>query len=372
VRLKTVAIIGTNGIPAKYGGFETLAENIVRQLNSCYNFIVYCSNKNNDSLWASENGNVKLIRVPLDANGAQAVLYDIITTIHAWFKADTLLVLGPAAGFFLFLNALFRKNVIVNHGGLNEWDREKYSVFQRFIIRQNHKVAARFSTHNVADNYVLNKSIEKVFGVNSIVIKYGGDHIRREPVDQETMSQYQFLAKNYDLSISRAQVDNNLHMVLKAYSNVPQRNIVLISNWEISRYGQSLKNQYCGKFANIYLLDAIYDSNILNIIRNNTSLYLHSHSRCGTAPSLVEAMNYNIPVLCFDNETNRETTENESIYFSSVKELEDILRNICEDDLVANSNKMFKIAKNKYNWKLISQEYSQLFKQNITSRMIRC
>ena len=358
---KKIAIIGTNGIPANYGGFETLAENLVRELGTKYKFTVYCSRKNSRLRNDDSEYNAKLVRVPLGANGSQAIIYDMVTTFHAFFTADILLILGPAAGFILFFNLLFKRKIVVNHGGLDEWNREKYSPIQRIIIRYNHYIAAKLSHVNVADNIELKKSIKANFNQISKVIRYGGDHINQSKISDIERSKYPFLSKDYDLSISRAQIDNNLHLILETYSRVKNRNIVLISNWDISKYGQLLKKQYDGKYPNIFLVDAIYDKQLLNIIRSNTKLYIHSHSRCGTAPSLVEAMNYMIPIVCFDIATNRETTQNESLYFSSSEDLELILKSMSNKILISNKQKMYAIAKKEYKWKYVAKEYSTLF-----------
>ena len=123
---KKVAIIGTNGIPANYGGFETLAQSLTKYLNREVDFIVYCSSRSYKKKYDSYNG-AKLIYLPFKANGGQSFFYDLVATTLAWFSADVLLILGPSAGIILFLNKIFKKKLIVNHGGLNEWEREKFS-----------------------------------------------------------------------------------------------------------------------------------------------------------------------------------------------------------------------------------------------------
>ncbi len=243
IKKKKVAIIGTNGIPAKYGGFETLAENLVKELQSDYKFIVYCSNIYSRNQRVNTAYGAQLVYLPFKANGIQALIYDLITTIHAWFTADILLILGPAAGFMLFLNIIFRKKIIVNHGGLNEWKREKYSRLQRSIIYLNHKIAAKVADNNIADNILLQKSIINSFNAPADVIKYGGDQIHRTKQVNELNLTFPFLPDHYDLSISRAQVDNQLHLILDVYTRIPLRNLVLISNWNISNYGCALKKQ---------------------------------------------------------------------------------------------------------------------------------
>jgi hypothetical protein len=121
--MKKVAIVGTAGLPANYGGFETLAQNLVKHLGSRFEFVVYCKKtpriRRQDGFLGA-----RLLYLPFDSNGWQSVLYDITSLFHAFSTADVILYLGPGVGFILPMNLLFRKNLIVNHGGLNEWERE--------------------------------------------------------------------------------------------------------------------------------------------------------------------------------------------------------------------------------------------------------
>ena len=126
MKKKKIAIVGTNGIPAQYGGYETLVENITYNLNSDFDFVVYCSKKNQKSKLNHFN-NSKLKYINLNANGWQSLPYDIFTLFHAAFTADVILYLGPGAGFICPLIALINNNIIINHGGLNEWERLKYN-----------------------------------------------------------------------------------------------------------------------------------------------------------------------------------------------------------------------------------------------------
>lgn len=360
IEKKKVAIVGTNGIPAKYGGFETLVEYLTKVLNNDFHFVVYCSSIYNKHERVAKYNNSRLIYLPLKANGIQSLLYDIVATFHAWFTADVIIILGPSAGFILPLNYFFKKKIIVNHGGLNEWEREKLNFFQKKYVYLSHKIAAKCASFNIADNPPLSKNLEKSFRVSTKVIEYGGDHIIKESLTSELQTKFSFLNEAYDLSVSRAQIDNNLHLLLIAYKELPNRNLVLVSNWSISEYGINLKKEYLNKYKNIFVVDAIYNKKELDVIRSNTSLYIHSHSRCGTAPSLVEAMHYNIPVICFDVLTNRETTQHKSRYFSSSHELKLLVSSLSEVDRSELKKEMYDIAKHKYTWKLIAKKYANL------------
>ena len=165
------------------------------------------------------------------------------------------------------------------------------------------------------------------------MIEYGGDHSAKKSIEKVHLEKYPFLKRPYFLSVSRAQSDNNLHMLLEAFEDLPEYTLCLISNWTVSDYGLKLWNKYKDKYKNIIALDAIYDQNELDVLRSNTSLYIHSHSFCGTAPSLVEAMNLELPIICFNAETNVETTENKSFYFKTAEELKSLIRSLSNKDL---------------------------------------
>jgi glycosyltransferase involved in cell wall biosynthesis len=148
----------------------------------------------------------------------------------------------------------------------------------------------------------------------------------------------------------------NIHLVLKAYERL-ERNLVVISNWKSSSYGKELYQKYHLNYNNILLLGPIYDSNELNYLRSNSSIYIHSHSLCGTAPSLVEAMSLGCACFCFDVSANRATTENKAEYFTSAFELEAMLYQVDSSALEKNSKHMYEIANRRYSWKLIGEKY---------------
>jgi glycosyltransferase involved in cell wall biosynthesis len=357
---KKVYIVGTNGIPAQYGGFETLAEYLTKYLSDEFDFTVYCSNTQ-PKLHNKYNGS-KLKYIRLKANGWQSIFYDIYSLFHAAFRADVILYLGPGAGFIVPIIKVFKKNIIVNHGGLNEWEREKYNCFQRFVAKLGHKYAAKYATFNIADGNLLKDSIFREFKANCDVIRYGGDHAIKVEINDELVSKYPFLNTNYFVNVSRAQIDNNLHLVLEAFKDVPERNLVMVSNWSVSKYGIELKSEYMDKFKNISILDAIYDSKEINSIRGNAIAYIHSHSYCGTSPSLVEAMSLGLPIFSFDIPTNRETTEEKAFFFKNSNDLASLITSKSKEDLNINGGEMKKIADNEYTWPAISSKYAIMFR----------
>jgi glycosyltransferase involved in cell wall biosynthesis len=281
--------------------------------------------------------------------------------VIAVFKSDIILYLSPSgSGFMTPLKYLQLKKVIINHGGLNEWEREKLNTVQKMWAKFNHFFAAKFADVNVVDNLLYQESLKFNFNVSSTVIRYGGDHVHKIfRGDLRYIEKYPFVADEYAISVSRAQIDNNIHMVLEAFESFKKYKVVLISNWSVSSYGESLKNKY-QHHPNMILLDAIYDKEEIDFLRSNAYVYIHSHSRCGTAPSLVEAMCLQNAVISYDVPTNRETTENSAYYFSDVPGLLEILSSISHADAKMNGRLMIDIGKDQYSWDKIASQYRDL------------
>lgn len=356
---KKVALIGTNGLPANYGGFETMVNYLTLEKNQKFNFTVFCSKTPKDKQIKVINGS-QLKYLPLDANGGQSILYDIISIVSSWFKYDVLLILGTPGCIILPFLKLFKKTkTIINFGGL-EWKRIKWGKLIQCYLKFTEKLAIKHATIIVADNQHFCNYIKEVYNKKSVLIEYGGDHTSQLKITNELFEKYTFLNKPYDVSVSRAQPDNNLHLLLEAYSKTPERNLVLISNYNKFDYGIELKKKFAD-YPNLFLQDAIYDLQELDVIRSNANLYIHSHSFCGTAPSLVEAMNLGLPIIAFDVPTNHYTTEEKAFYFKDSDDLINIIKKLNSEIEQELGIKMKEIALRRYTWRRISNEYAKLF-----------
>lgn len=359
-----LALLGSNGIPANYGGTETFYENLTRELSDTYDITVYCSKKQPREKVGDSYLGAKLKYLPLSANGWQSIFYDSISLIHAAKNSDVLLMFGAAAGGItirLMRFFGFKKTILLNHGGLDEWKRESYpwlgrklGYFARWITRN--------SVIHIADNNLLAKSLRTTFGINDVyVIRYGGDQAVPVNPDDELMEKYPFLKEDYFVAVARAQVDNNLHVLLEAFKKMPDKKLVLVSNFMVSDYGKKLYEQYKDKYPNMILIPGIYDKKELNAVRSNAKAYIHSHSRCGTPPSLCEAMNLGLPIISFDCEVNHEVTNDYAFFFASSDELIDIINTKNDADYKEISKNSLKWAKENLTWKRIGELYSRVF-----------
>lgn len=360
--LKKISIIGTVGIPAKYGGFETLTEYLTKNLGTVYDITVYCSLKNSHTNQNKHN-NANLSYINLKANGIQSIPYDIISIFRALKSSDVLLILGVSGCLVLPIVKLISKNkILVNIDGL-EWKRAKWGKFAKWFLKLSEKIAVKYADEIITDNKVITDYVKSDYGASSHLIAYGADHVTHESFDKQLIENYPFVKIDYAFKVCRIEPENNIHVILSAFSKLPNNNIVCVGNWTNSEYGIMLREEY-KTFKNIFLLDPIYNQKVLNQLRSNCSIYIHGHSAGGTNPSLVEAMQLKLPVFAYGIQYNIETTENKAFYFSNAAELILLLKNTNKNDLSLIADNMKAIAEKRYTWLAISQAYSSLFNSN--------
>ena len=365
-----VAIIGSAGIPAKYGGFETLAHHLSLQLQHNCDLHVYCSTKTaskEDN--ASGFKNTKRHFIPLSANGKMSILYDVISLFHALFYADVLIVLGVSGAlFFPFVKLFSNAKIITNVDGI-EWRRGKWSVIAKYFLKKFEKIAVKFSDVIVADNKAVVDYVCDTYNINAVYIPYGADHVAYYPISNELKRIYPWLNKTYAVKVCRIEPENNVEMILKTFVDYSQLNLVLIGNWDNSEYAISLRNKYAN-YPNIFLIDAIYDEKILNAIRANALMYIHGHSAGGTNPSLIEAMMLSLPVFSFDVSFNRYTTDGNAIYFKNEEELFTLLNTITVKELKRVAIDLTMVAQKNFIWKNVTNEYFSLCEKSFKNIIV--
>lgn len=350
--MKNVHIVGIVGIPAAYGGFESLVENLTKYNKSLnrYSYTVYCSSVNIENKVKYHN-DAHLKYIPLKANGIWSILYDIVSLISSLrTQPDTILILGVSGCVALPFYRFFSKaKIVTNIDGL-EWRRDKWNTFAKKFLKFSERLAVRYSDVIVADNAAISEYVKQEYNVHSSVIAYGGDHAYSE--------EREFVTKNYALALCRIEPENNVKMILEAFSKT-SFNLKFIGNWDASSYGIELKKKY-SQFKNIDIINPIYDIDKLFVLRGECRYYVHGHSAGGTNPSLVEMMHFGKPIYCFDCSYNRSTTENKATYFKNSLELHQIIQK-SDSELIGNGTAMEEIARRRYIWEVISRQYEALY-----------
>lgn len=360
-----IAIIGTVGLPAKYGGFETLADHLVTHLSNKYDFTVYCSKKKYSKVEQIDSyKGAKLEYINLEANGVQSIPYDTISILKALRKNDVLLILGVAGAWILpFVKFFTNKKIIISIDGI-EWKRDKWSLFAKLYLWWAEKIAVRYSHIDISDNESIQDYTALRYETLSRVIEYGADHTLQVTPNQEDYIKYPFMKNDYAVKVCRIEPENNVHVVLEAFKQLPNSNLVLVGNWNNSEYGKNLKEEY-SNIPNIHIYDPIYNQREIDLIRGNAALYVHGHSAGGTNPSLVEAMYLELPIIAFNVSYNKTTTENKAIYFSTSEELVAKLKIVSETEMGKLRKEMKAIALRRYTWEKISNQYDLLIKEAI-------
>lgn len=345
-------VIGIVGVPANYGGFETLVENLIEGTSGkdTDDILVFCSSEHYESK-PKKYKRANLIYLPIKANGVSSIFYDAISLILSLrYKPKAILVLGVSGAIILpLIRWIYKGKIVTNIDGL-EWRRDKWGKITKKYLKLSERFAVKYSDAIVSDNEAITDYVRAEYSVDAVTIAYGGDHALK-PYQADTS------LDEYALTICRIEPENNIHIILEAFDRAKEK-IKFIGNWNANAYGRSLKEQYSGH-KQIELIDPIYDLDILSAIRKNCSFYVHGHSAGGTNPSLVEMMHFGKSILCFDCSYNRATTENKALYFSDSDELVDYLssgKNIINN----NGAAMSEIANRRYRWSIIKKQYEQI------------
>ncbi|MEO1436366.1 MAG: DUF1972 domain-containing protein, partial [Bacteroidota bacterium] len=212
-----IALIGTVGVPGKYGGFETLAHQLVENLTGEVDFTVYSSTVHYSKEERVNNWKGARIKwIPLNANGARSIVYDIISIFHALLYADVLLILGVSGCIILpFVRLFSKRTIIVNIDGL-EWRRDKWKAYAKRFLQFSEMCALKYADDIITDNAALQDYVMDRYGKRTQLIEYGADHALSCEVEQQHQFKYPFLSGDYGFKVSRIEPENNVEMILQA------------------------------------------------------------------------------------------------------------------------------------------------------------
>jgi len=246
--------------------------------------------------------------------------------------------------------------IIINIDGA-EWKRTKFNPLYRLFIKILLRLNLRFADKVICDNQGIADLVKEEIDKSSIVIAYGGDH------SQEFDKNINFdlsVPNAYSLALCRIEPENNIEMILKAFVNLKEENIVFVGNWKNSTYGLRLLKKY-SQYKNIYLMDPIYDKSELFHLRSKAEAYIHGHSVGGTNPSLVEMMFFEKPTFAFDCIFNRYTIHNHGVFFKNAESLENLILNTKKEHKALIAREALLYAQTTYTWEKIGKNYFDLF-----------
>lgn len=357
-----VAIIGTVGVPARYGGFETLAEELVRaaaDTGRADRLTVWCSAPQSARPLPDSYLGVALRYLPLRANGAQSITYDALSLWQAARSGHrTALVLGVSGALALpALRAVSPMRIICNIDGV-EWQRAKWRGAARIVLKRSEAAAARWAHTLIADNAEIARHLSEAYGRGAIEIPYGHEETRpAPPADIGDLA----LPQGYALAMARAEPENHLDLILSLFAEDPGLPpLVVVSNWDDTAYGRGLAQRFRGQ-PRLHLVAAEYDSARLAAIRAGALCYIHGHSAGGTNPALVTMMGQCLPIAAWDCGYNRATTEGQAVFFDDAEGLRACLAQLCDPAIApAIAARLREIAGRRYRWADVTDAYFRL------------
>ena len=348
-----VAIIGSHGLYANYGGWDQLVNNLAEKHNPNVYYTIY--NSRESQKHESYPIGVNVIHLPWKASGAEGMIYDIYSIIQAFWKADVLLLLGVQGMPILFLLFFFRKiRVIGNVGGV-EWERPKFNILAKLYLKFCFNLAMRISDVVILDNKHYAKFLPRKYRAEVSFIPYGGVIDQSLEINQTLLQKYPFLGTTYYLSVSRSISDNQV-MELCDYFADRSENLVMISNFSRSDYGKSILKKHGGR-SNLILIDGLYKKDELDLIRVSCRAYIHTHTLCGTAPSLVEMIMSRRPIISVDIPQNRFTMDGTGFFYKNFSDIDRVLDEETDLDHLVNDPTIME----RYEWSTIIRQYESLY-----------
>ncbi len=364
VRGRRAAIIGSVGVPARYGGFETLAAQLAIAAEArgiSQRLTIWCSSKGAPETRLQEFHGARLRYLPISANGASSIPYDGMSGFAEMVgldAADTVLALGVSGGGPLAaIRPLSHSRLVLNVDG-REAERAKWGGTARRVLAWSERRAVAAADVIIADNAALAREVAETYHRQPKVIAYGADHARQTPpADISDLR----LPDHYALAIARAEPENKLEVLIKAFTQMPDRPLVIVANWSQTRHGRALKSAWNGT-PNLHIVEAEYDPGRLRAIRDRAWIYLHGHSAGGTNPSLVEMMPFAVPILAWDCTYNRATTAGTAPAFRDATGLATLVKRYADDPSLAAKmgGALAKVAARRYRWDAIADAYFDL------------
>lgn len=356
-----IAILGTRGIPNRYGGFERFAEVISTYFADAGNEVFVLSPEIN----CEDFGSVRVVSIAVPGwipNNVQTLIYDFRSL--AWASknnVDVVLECGYSYAIWLiFFSSRFRKKIVTNPDGL-EFKRKKWSFVAKTFLRICEKSAIRFSRFIVCDSPKLVNHYESKYSIVPAVIPYGAFAIDRSPLKSALV--YYGIPDDYFLVISRFTPENSIDSILDCFSKNGLL-LVVVGDYN-NQYGKICFKKY-SYYSNIRFLGGIYNQDDLNALRFYARAYIHGHSVGGTNPSLLEAMACKCFVIAHDNPYNRFVMDNRGLYFNNSKSLENSLKLFVEmnsEKILAARQQNHERILNEFTWKMAADRYLKVFYQ---------
>lgn len=386
---QSVYIVGSKGIPAKYGGFETFVEKLTEhQKDTEIRYYVACmrenSAKSNITADVFEHNGATCFNVDVPKIGpARAIAYDIKAlnraidmAIENQDEAPIFYVLACRIGPFIKgikkrIKAI-NGTLLVNPDG-HEWLRDKWSAPVRRYWKISEQLMVKHADLLVCDSKNIEKYIQtdyKKYRPQTAYIAYGTDLAKSSLTQESDKVRQWFTDKevtegNYYLVVGRFVPENNYEAMLKGFmASNSQKDFVLITNVEHNAFYDKLRRETgFDKDPRVKFVGTVYDQDLLKYIREQAFAYFHGHEVGGTNPSLLEALASTPLNLLLDVGFNREVGEEGALYWQKDQLTQTIeqAEELSPEALATMKDKAYQRVADAYNWGTIVAAYEDLF-----------
>jgi glycosyltransferase involved in cell wall biosynthesis len=357
-----LAILGTRGIPANYGGFETFAEELSVRLAALGHDLTVYGRSNNIRYTGKEYRGVKLVILPtIGTKHLDTVFHTFLSVLHAIPRRfDAVLVCNAANAIFAAIPRITGTPVALNVDGI-ERKRRKWGPAGRTYYRISEYLSTIIPNVIITDAAVIREYYTQRYGAASTMIAYGADCSPQTTT--EIQQRLGVTPRDYVLYVSRLEPENNAHLVIGAYESVrTNKPLLIVGDAPYAQvYIASLKTTHD---ARVRFPGALYGI-AYRELQSHAYVYVHATEVGGTHPALIEAMGAGNCVLVYDTAENREVVGDCGLFFSSAAELSRLLqKTIDSPELVEDyRGKARARARAVYSWDAIAREYEELFRR---------
>ena len=314
-----VALIGTRGVPAQYGGFETAAEEVGRRLvERGHHVVVYCRNPGQK---LTEHLGMELVNLPaIRRRAAETLSHTALSVAHAVVRErpDAAFVFNAANAPFLPALRAARIPSAVHVDGL-EWRRGKWGPRAREYYRWAESRSARWADAVIADAHGIADHLQHAYGIRARYIPYGAPIVH--PPD-DRLAELGLHAGQYHLVVARFEPENHVREIVAGYVASPSRwPLVVVGDAPYADSYRARVREAAADDRRVRLVGSLWDADLLDTLYAHCASYLHGHSVGGTNPSLLRALGAAAPVTAFDVVFNREVAGDAGLWFRTPAEV---------------------------------------------------
>lgn len=335
-----VNIMGTRGVPAAHGGFETFAQQLALYLvDQGFSVTVYCQSdgpvdlKGREDYW---NG-IHRVHFGTRRTGAAGTMeFDLACVRDVMARPGVDLVLGYNTAVFNLLQKLRGRRVYMNMDGI-EWKRKKWSAPAKLWLLMNEIIGANLCDTPIADHPEIGRHIAKRTLRLPVVIPYGADEVRH--ADTGPVCELGLTPGRYFVSIARIEPENSILEIIQAHESAgTDMDLVVLGRFDPDNdYHRQVRGAGRGR---VVFAGAIFEDHRVKSLRFHARAYFHGHQVGGTNPSLVEALGAGNAVIAHDNVFNRWTAGEGQLFFDTVQTCRGHIQKLAHDDIALQTAKV--------------------------------